>query len=90
MIPTASLFVLSLSGLIGLSLITAVAAWSWTQWLKLRRHELDLTLGGSVGSISGGLRRDGCELPAVANRIDLADLRERVKKLEAIAAGVDF
>ena len=86
MIPTASLFVLSLSGLIGLSLITAVAAWSWTQWLKLRRHELDLTLGGSVG----GLRRDGPELPAVANRIDLADLRERVKKLEAIAAGVDF
>lgn len=82
MIPTETLFVLSLSSLIGLSLITAVAAWSWTQWLKLRRHELDLTLGGS-------LRRDG-ELPAVANRIDLADLRERVKKLEAIAAGVDI
>ncbi len=87
MIPTESLFVLSLSGLIGLGLITAVAAWSWTQWLKLRRHELDLTLGGSAG---GSLRRDGHELPAVANRIDLADLRERVKKLEAIAAGVDF
>jgi hypothetical protein len=83
MIPTVSLFVLSLSGLIGLALVTAVTAWSWTQWLKLRRHELDLTLGGSP-------RRDGHELPAVANRIDLADLRERVKKLEAIAAGVDF
>ncbi len=83
MIPTASLFVLSLSGLIGLSLITAVAAWSWMGWLRLRRHELDLTLGGSA-------RADGHELPAVANRIDLADLRERVKKLEAIAAGVDF
>ena len=89
MIPTASLFMLSLSGLIGLSLITAVAAWSWTQWLKLRRHELDLTLGGSIGD-GTSLRRDGHELPAVANRIDLADLRERVKKLEAIAAGVDF
>ncbi len=83
MIPTASLFVLSLSGLIGLALVSAVAAWSWTQWLRLRRHELDLTLGGRT-------RADGHELPAVANRIDLADLRERVKKLEAIAAGVDF
>lgn len=83
MIPTASLFVLSLSGLIGLALVSAVAAWSWTQWLRLRRHELDLTLGSRA-------RADGHELPAIANRIDLADLRERVKKLEAIAAGVDF
>ena len=33
-------------------------------------------------------RRD--DLPAVGQRIDLADLKERIRKLEAIAAGVDF
>ena len=80
--PTESLFVLSLSGLLALGLIAVVAAWSWRGWLQLRRHELDLTLGRPA--------RSGAELPAVANRIDLADLRERVKKLEAIAAGVDI
>jgi hypothetical protein len=30
------------------------------------------------------------ELPAVGQRIDLADLKERIRKLEAIAAGVDL
>ena len=76
-----SLVVLSLSSITGLGLLAAAAAWSWRGWLQLRRHELDLTLG---------LRGPRTELPAVANRIDLADLRERVKKLEAIAAGVDL
>ena len=80
--PTATLLVLALSGLIAVGLIALVAAWSWQGWLKLRQHELDLTLGHG--------RRAGTDIPAVANRIDLADLRERVKKLEAIAAGVDL
>ena len=29
-------------------------------------------------------------LPPAGNRIELADLRERVRKLEAIAAGIDL
>ena len=29
-------------------------------------------------------------LPPAGNRIEIADLRERVRKLEAIAAGIDF
>ena len=81
MLPTDPLFVLSISCLIALGLIVAVAAWSWKSWLQFRQHELDLTLGQLP-------RRAGGDIPAVANRIDLADLRERVKKLEAIAAGV--
>jgi hypothetical protein len=28
--------------------------------------------------------------PAITSRIELADLRERLRKLEAIAAGVDL
>ena len=30
------------------------------------------------------------DLPAIGQRIDLADLKERIRKLEAIAAGVDL
>jgi hypothetical protein len=29
-------------------------------------------------------------LPPAGNRIELADLKERVRKLEAIAAGIDL
>lgn len=70
-----SLLILSAASLIGLTVLAALFAWSWKAWLDLRRHALD-----------HGAR----DVPAVANRIDLADLRERIKKLEAIAAGVDL
>jgi len=73
-----SLVILSAASLIGLATLSAVFAWSWKAWLDLRRHALDLG------------RSHGGDVPAVANRIDLADLRERIKKLEAIAAGVEL
>jgi len=57
--------------------IAAAGAWGWRQWLAFKHAEL-----GHVQSSD----RHG----PVAGRIELADLRERVKKLEAIAAGVDF
>nr|WP_295663018.1 hypothetical protein [Polymorphobacter sp.] len=79
MVPADSLLILAASSLAGLALLSMVFAWSWKAWLDLRRHQLDV----------GGGRLTG-DVPAVANRIDLADLRERIKKLEAIAAGVDF
>lgn len=75
------LVILSTATLLGLTLLAGVFAWSWKAWLDLRRHQLD-HIGGQ-----GGGRGD---MPAVTNRIDLADLRERIKKLEAIAAGVDL
>lgn len=73
---SAPLVIVSTATLLGLTLLAALFAWSWKAWLDLRRHQLD---------------RDGerGDLP-VANRIDLADLRERIRKLEAIAAGVDL
>ncbi len=79
MVPADSLVILAAATLIGLALVGAVFAWSWKAWLDLRRHALDAGAGRYAGDV-----------PAVANRIDLADLRERIKKLEAIAAGVDF
>ena len=72
------ILILAAAGLVALAMLGSVFAWSWKAWLDLRRHQLD-----------GGIPT-GRDIPAVANRIDLADLRERIKKLEAIAAGVDF
>lgn len=76
MVPADSLVILAASALLGLAMLGTLFAWSFRAWLDLRRHQLDTGAGRDV--------------PAVANRIDLADLRERIKKLEAIAAGVDF
>jgi hypothetical protein len=57
------------------------ASWAglkaWNGWLELKRLELT---------------HDTAErtLPPAGGRIELADLRERVRKLEAIAAGIDL
>lgn len=77
--PVESLLVLSTASLVGLGLVGGFATWAWAGWLRLRARELEQGRG---------------ELPAphamVGQRIDLADLKERIRKLEAIAAGVDF
>ena len=49
----------------------------WNSWLELKRMEITHSLA------------DG-HLPPAGNRIELADLKERVRKLEAIAAGIDL
>lgn len=78
MLPIESLVVLSGSGLIALAMIAAVAAWSWKGWLHLQLHRSE-----PPGAGSG-------DLPAIGARIDLADMKERIRKLEAIAAGVEL
>jgi hypothetical protein len=83
MLETTNLVVMSASSIVALALLGVVWAWSWKGWLELKRQQL---------STGGGHGADD-ERPPVAqvgNRIELADLRERVKKLEAIAAGVDL
>ena len=65
----------SLAALTGLLIVTRAALKAWSGWLDLKRLEL------------GGDRL----APATpAARIDVADLRERVRKLEAIAADIDL
>ena len=71
-----------LSGAIALAalvILSLAALRGWGQWIALRRHEIDR-------------RADTAQSPPAStatSRIELADLRERVRKLEAIAAGVD-
>ncbi|WBX85069.1 hypothetical protein [Sphingosinicella microcystinivorans] len=71
-----SLIVITAGAILGLGLLAGIAAWCWKGWLELKRAEL-----GSVRAAAN---------PAVSGRIDVADLKERVRKLEAIAAGVDY
>ena len=79
MLETTNLLVMSISSIVALSLLGAVWAWSWKGWLELKRQQL-----GTAANV------DAPPVAQVGNRIELADLRERVKKLEAIAAGVDL
>ncbi|MBO9623495.1 MAG: hypothetical protein J7500_12360 [Sphingomonas sp.] len=60
-------------------MVTAAGLSGWRGWLELKRRELD--------------RRDTADTTPVASagsRIEIADLKERIRKLEAIAAGVDL
>jgi len=69
--------VLAASLIVGLAGAALAGLKAWSGWLELKKMEL-AQLGGDRG------------LPPASGRIELADLRERVRKLEAIAAGIDF
>ncbi|HEU5285162.1 MAG TPA: hypothetical protein VFU20_01475 [Sphingomicrobium sp.] len=60
-----------------LGMASMAALKGWQGWLELKRFEL--THGNADKA-----------LPPATGRIELADLRERVRKLEAIAAGIDL
>ena len=70
-------------GLLAASVLAALgtASWAalqgWQGWLELKRFELTHGLADKA-------------LPPATGRIEIADLRERVRKLEAIAAGIDI
>lgn len=65
------------AGLIGTVTVALIALRGWTGWLELKKAEL------------GRLVEDGTP-PSAFTRIEVADLKERIRKLEAIAAGVDY
>ena len=70
------------AALLGLVVIAASALRGWQGWLELKTRELDRV---QVAPRTGqGATGNG------AARIEIADLKERVRKLEAIAAGVDL
>ena len=70
---------MGLVGLAAVGMLTAGALRGWRGWLELKRLELQA-------------RTSDADLPAptMSSRIELADLKERIRKLEAIAAGVDL
>ena len=57
---------------------------AWQGWLELKRQELERHQRiGHSPEIEGGAA-------VGAARIELADMKERIKKLEAIASGVEL
>jgi len=69
--------VLAASVLTGLGAASWAGLKAWNGWLELKRFELTHDAGDR-------------HLPPASGRIELADLKERVRKLEAIAAGIDI
>ena len=76
-----SIFWLTISGagLIGLLILAATVLSGWRGWLELERMKLE-----------GRREQAPAQGASPAARIELADLKERIRKLEAIAAGVDL
>ena len=71
------IMIFTLSGLVGLAIVTWASLTGWREWLAFKQIALK----------SGNYPLD---TPSPTARIELADLRERIRKLEAIASGVDL
>jgi hypothetical protein len=69
--------VLAASLIVGFAGLSIAGLKAWNGWLELKKLEL-AHITGERG------------LPPATGRIEIADLRERVRKLEAIAAGIDL
>ena len=69
----------------GMCVVAFVGLRAWQGWLELKRQELERAghIDGPAKEIEGGAG-------VGAARIELADMKERIKKLEAIASGVEL
>ena len=76
-------FTMAGAGLAGLGMVCLASLAGWRGWLTLKEHEL--ALHGTHHHAS-----EEQTLPNATARIEIADLKERIRKLEAIASGVDL
>ena len=67
--------------LTALTIMSLAALRGWRDWIQLKREEL------AAGHVT--VAHDAA-VPHAGSRIEIADLKERLRKLEAIAAGVDL
>lgn len=77
------LVVISGAGLIGLCVVAGALLKAWQGWLDFKQREL-------AGRATAGRAQPDEPTGVGAARIELADLRERIRKLEAIASGVEL
>lgn len=85
----------------GLAIVSRAVLAGWRDWISLKRDELAAAREAGVYHVAGhgpalpqgeplAVHADDLTTMSAATRIDLADMRERLRKLEAIAAGVDL
>ncbi|MBW4329486.1 hypothetical protein KY084_01155 [Stakelama sp. CBK3Z-3] len=72
--------IMAATALTGLAMMIAATLIGWKSWLALKKQELSLVRGRDVDAPPS----------STGARIEIADLKERIRKLEAIAAGVDL
>ncbi|MDB5737772.1 MAG: hypothetical protein JWO65_1440 [Sphingomonas bacterium] len=84
MTDPVTILTLSIATLAGLAMLITASLAGWRGWLDLQRQAL------GAGSVGGGDHADRVGSPPAAARIEIADLKERIRKLEAIAAGIDL
>jgi len=77
MLGYESILMIGALGLAGLGIAIVAALKGWQGWLEIKRLEIARGVGDGV-------------MPSGGGRIGIADLKERVRKLEAIAAGIDI
>lgn len=70
--------ILATTSLAAVAMVTTAALAGWRGWLSLKRQQMDL---GGANAVA---------VPNAGTRIEMADLKERIRKLEAIAAGVEL
>jgi hypothetical protein len=75
-------FTMAGASLAGLGMVCLAALAGWRGWLSLKERELS--------TFADHGHTDGPTLPNASARIEIADLKERIRKLEAIASGVDL
>ena len=84
--------VIAASCLLGLAVVSFALLRAWHEWLDYKRQELERARGAARLSIDTPENAyDPDQRGSVgAARIELADLRERIRRLEAIASGVEL
>jgi hypothetical protein len=76
---------LASASLLGLMILATAMLKGWQGWLTLKERELERRgAPDKAAAMAEGGSREGYQ------RIEIADLKERIRKLEAIANGVDL
>lgn len=75
--------IIAAAALVAIGIVALAALRGWQGWLSLKERELDRAGRRPPPEIEGGAQLG-------AARIEIADLKERIRKLEAIASGVDL
>ncbi|WP_298191888.1 hypothetical protein [Novosphingobium sp.] len=74
--PFTTAAVLAAATLVAIAILARTALTAWNGWLDLKRAEIARPADAGTSQALG--------------LIDLSDIKERLRKLEAIAAGVDL